>query len=177
MVELVLQLLGAIAAEQARRPGPDQATAAAGRDRRGDRRRDRATGGDHGAGRHRRADVGEPADDPGPRLGERVIADEGGARHGRIVLQLLDLLIGVAELGLHRPLAGQQTELGAIEAGDHQLLDRGQERVPVVKDTDGLTNHLSLLWSFHRRSPNPRASAREVSRTGTCLAPVPPEAG
>ena len=67
--------------------------------------------GDHRAGRDRGTDVGETADDPDPADRQRVIADEGGARHGGVVLQLLHLLVGVAELLLDRLRAGQKTEL------------------------------------------------------------------
>ena len=40
-----------------------------------------------------------------------MVADEGRARHGGIVLELLDLLVGVPELLLDRLLAGEQAEL------------------------------------------------------------------
>ena len=153
VVELVAQPLRLVAAEQARGPGADQAAAAAGADRRDDGRSQRPARGDHRPGRDRGADVGETADHPDPADRERVVTDEGRARHGRVVLQLLHLLIGVAQLLLDRLRAGQKTELRAIEARVQQILDRILQGIAVMEDPDRLADPMGHFGRVHRRPP------------------------
>ena len=172
MVELIAQPLRLVAAEQARGPGAEQAAAAAGADRCHDGRGQRPARGDHRPGRDRRADVGEPADDPDPADRERVVADEGRARHARIVRQLLHLLIGVTELLLDRLRAGQKAELRAVEARVQQVLDRILQAVAVMEDPDRLADHVGRwgrsgspgsLWP--RPSPTSTLVGRQDTRT------------
>ena len=153
MIELMLEMRGAITVEEARRPAAEQAAPAAG-DRGGsDHRGDGAARGHDRAGRNHRADIRQTADDAGPADRQRMIADEGGARHRGVVLELLHLSVGVTELLLDRLLARQQAELGPVEARAQQVLDRVLEGIAVVEHTNRLADHVDLFGSVHRRSP------------------------
>ena len=87
-----------------------------------------------------------------------MVADVGRPRHARIVLQLLNLLIGVPQLLLDRACPGEQAELSAIEAGAHQILDGVLEGIGVVEHADRFPDRL-LSWFSHRSSSHRRCRA------------------
>jgi hypothetical protein len=83
-----------------------------------------------------------------------MIADEGDPRHIRIVLEILHLLVSVAELAFDRALTGQQAQVRAVEPRAQQIVDGVQKRFAIVEDANRLANGLRLTWSGHDRSPS-----------------------
>ena len=105
--------------------------------------------GEGAAGRHHRtagdngADVHQPADQAALRITDGFQRDVSGAWHPWVVLQLRHLAVAVAELFFDCVLACEQAELGTVEAGAEQLVDRLLKGIGVMEDADRLADRSS----------------------------------
>jgi hypothetical protein len=77
------------------------------------------------------------------------MASIGRARDHGIVLKRAHFAITMAEFLVHRMLAGEQAQLGAMKAPLEQVIDRRLELLRAMEDSNGFTNGTDLLLKGH----------------------------
>ena len=138
LVQLRLQVVGMVVVDQLGERRAGQAAGPAGHRRGEEGARERAARRHHRSAGDDRADVHEPADQGALRIADRFERDVGRARHPRVVLELRDLAVAVAELVLDGALRGEQAQLAPVEAGAEQLVDRRLQGIWIMKYADRL---------------------------------------
>lgn len=147
--ELLVQVIGMMPSDPPGENRTDQSAAAAGKRRGSDHRRQSAAGCYDRPRSDKSTDVNQSADQGSFRAANGLCRDVSHTRRGGIIGQGARSLVAMPELFFHGVVAGEQAQVGPVEARAEKLIARGVERSGFMKDSDRFPGHLGRFLGRH----------------------------